>query len=515
MQTTKLYWISDRGNNVTTGIAQGEQNAAVRTEDGTAPNTTRCLRISMCAEPVDGLNADGSTGILKSDEFLYTMRNVTMPKTYSEALLLDPQNAAIWPGALLDGDKWARGVYSPLAGARTPLSISLSLPGAPAPVSVETPTLPTVRAAIDKLRADLPATPPPAWAQDGIVDVHSPEHLRAVLNGSFDAGVARLESMFDFSNPSYSHVLVKYIQRLYTVEVALPTGGAELFVSGREPLPDDLIVSSVTYGRMLLFAFESTESIESLKAAVNFAFRLSSANATNEARYTWILASAQVHLLMIGDQPGIEERAVSGGINAIRQAFAAATTSGASAAARPIAYRMRFLQGYADATICLTASYTERTRNRMIGKIRVKNVRLYCVSEDDWGSEMEIFGKVWVRGKMKDSLPGIGGVTSTGGDLVWNVAEDDCMNLAPGGTINICSELVFTFKDIHLPQVWDKALIEVSAQLYEEDNGADPPFNGGPGEVFMSNLVPNQLSHYEVVFRGEGEVKILFDVELL
>jgi hypothetical protein len=269
----------------------------------------------------------------------------------------------------------------------------------------------------------------------------------------------------------------------------------------------------VKYGRMLLFAFESTESMEDLKAAIDFACKPSKVDTKAEAAYLRTLSKTKINLLILGGPTAMAERVVTGGVQEIQQYIHSGDRYDENTAAVPLSYTLYFLKDYALGNICLTTTYVERHCVKATGRVRVKNLRLRCERESDPGAEIELYGSVWVRG----GVDGGGTVTATRPDRIWTRDKAHYLDLREGQEMPINDEPVFTFVD--LPKVQERAFVEVSASLMEyDDTSADDRLTGEPKRVYMRDIVPlsGPRPRHEAVFAGDGNiVKILFDVELL
>ncbi len=466
-------------------------------------------------------------------DFVCQTRPVTITTSFNDALLLNPLSDVVWPGSLVDGSRWVNGEYCAVTDPRASMTLSMSLPVAHEILSsqtVQNPTNSSVRTALNELRSRFLGQGLSANIQSETKVIHSREQLQIALSGSFDTGVYRLASKFDFdSNTVLNKILFKYQQIYYTVDVDLPSSGADFFVSKRAPEPNEMLISSVSYGRMLLLAIESSESVADVKAAVEFAYKPYSVDAKTSAHYNKTLSGSTKNVLILGGPAGLAEKVVMGGLNEVMQEIKNFITISNVYSQQigeiPLSYRMRFLQkGFPIGNICLTTTYTERQCVKSTGRVRVKNIRIACIKESDPGSEIELYGKIWVRG----GVDGGGTVLqSEASDLIWDRNSDNYVPLPelkgdadPDTKLYFVSrEPTFTFKD--LPSIQDRAFVEVSADFWEEDDFSGDDHITGDSKKFYLNELPSSgdggtPSDYKMRFVGDDNiVEIWFNLAFM
>lgn len=495
------------------------------------------LAVSIREKPLPATKVENS--LPKDDypesepDFVCMTRPVTVTESYSEALLLDPLSDVVWPGSIIDGARWVNGEYLAIPHPRAPLTVSLSIEnftGAPVSTTIQNPRLSTMRDALNTLRGGLKGVILPAKIQVEITEIHSREQLQLAMSGSFDTGVYKLAAKCDFSTKSvYQKVLLKYLQTYFTIDVDLPPGAADLFEPVRIPSPNEMIISSITYGRMLVFMIESKESMTDLKAAVQFAYQPYKVDVNVSAAYDRTLSESKKSLLVLGGDPAKAEPIMfAGGQDAISRAIEDYAKSGGiyneGLLPVPLSYRMRFLQkgGFPIGNVCLTTTFTERRCVKSTGRVRVKDLRIGCVTKSDVGSEIELYGKIWIRGHVDNegkntevSSP----VASSLNELVWERDKDHYVDIAENSEVTINAEPRFTFAKFH--EVKDRAYIEVEANFWEKDDtSADDPISGETKKVYINDLQPSPdgsaTSEVIVPFTGDGnKVEIRFTVELL
>jgi thiol-activated cytolysin len=122
-------------------------------------------------------------------------------------------------------------------------------------------------------------------------------------------------------------------------------------------------VSCVTFGRALLFVFQSAASASDLKVSVNAAFSLTlSGTADVDAQRKQVLESSQMQVLAIGGSARHAAEVIAGGrLEAIRKYVLDGANFSRTSPGVPISFQARYLPGNTTAGMALTSSWTQRT----------------------------------------------------------------------------------------------------------------------------------------------------------
>lgn len=254
-----------------------------------------------------------------------TIQPHDIAKNPDEIALVDPDASVLWPGALIHGEgHLSLASLDPLAlngTNRAPLSLSIQgggVLGIPPGVSttVDEPTSTTVREGINQLVVN--ALGADVMVGAGISSFtseqsYSSEQTALQLGLSARYLGTELAASLDFSRSAEERTYTAYfIQRLFTIAVDLPQRPSSFFsrsmtvetlrslgVNAENP---PLYISSVSYGRILMFSFTSTESEQDIRAALAFAYDGPAAGveAGAETRYRRILQQARIEVLAIG-----------------------------------------------------------------------------------------------------------------------------------------------------------------------------------------------------------------------
>lgn len=489
--------------------------------EATALRRDRTETFVDCSDPVPGHQLEGSQGGVEASispvtgqssvdegatteqrvgEFVCTSTPVTLTQSFSEALLLDPLTDAVWPGSVIDGLRWVNGEYRLVADDRNPIAVSLSiesLGGAPVSSVVADPRLDTVRKALNQLRGGLVGEALPAQIVADVEEMHSSEQVQVSLQAGYSGFLGKLKAKFDYSSTSTTNkYLWRYQQIYYTADVTPPPSPSGWFASGRAPLPNEMYVASVSYGRMLLFTLESTEDKSAIEGAIEYA-KGKSVSASLQAKYESTLSSARINVLVLGGQAALAEEVVTGGVQGIKGYINAGGTFGKGTPAVPLSYRLRFLVDNALGTIALTTSFTRRHCMRATGKIQVEGIQLRVGAVSDPGSNVELFGTVWVSGGI-DGMPGAVPISPTG--EVWKRDKHHYVTLGRDRTTPATVSPVLTFDNMY--RHFDRCYITVAASLYDYDDiGANDHITGGPMVLWLRDLAPGQ----EYAFPCEGD----------
>ncbi len=337
---------------------------------------------------------------------------------YDELFLLNPTVDVIYPGAILDGNSIPSGGYRPINAIRQPLRISASIRGAAAPISadVEGPSLSTVSEAINTILSvdSIGDLIPTANSVLSLTNVASSTgfslaagvNIMAQVSPTFQAG---LGLSFDFSSEdTRQDYLARFIQQYYTVAVDLPANPADFF----EEFPEipagvsPVYVSSVTYGRMILFNLHSHDSEIRVNAALEASISAQGKldlEASLEAGYHNVLTNLRLDSTIIGGAGD-----VCNGVTTVDAIEACITEGGDDYRdGLPVSYTLRFLSDNSIARVVLTSEYTSRqceaTGSDIVPEYEDLAIQLRGISSSGNDTEafstgdLELAGKIAIR----------------------------------------------------------------------------------------------------------------------
>jgi hypothetical protein len=258
-------------------------------------------------------------------------------KNYDQILWLAGAQTAVKPGMVIQGEAFKNGSLLPVPLRRSKTTVSIDL-GVENPTrTVDQASTATLQGAIADLQreadtlADLPST-----LTFNSEEVTSTQQIAFALgvHASYDGLIASgsFDSSFSHETGLTQHtVTAKLVQPMYTITFAddeLPTPAS--FFAG--DLTDDewktqaqlgtisstnapVFISSVTYGRMLLFTLASSqgESADQLSAAVRASASAFSGSATVDASQKQTLQTSTIDVLAIGGSSQAAAAALSSG----------------------------------------------------------------------------------------------------------------------------------------------------------------------------------------------------------
>ena len=401
----------------------------------------------------------------------------------TEHLLLDPQSDIIWPGSLILASSVATGEYKAptISQDRSPIKLSISHKGISglSYKEIENPELAYAQEALKHFHQVAKSGSFSARTAANIYSIYSKEHLNVALKGHYKSGVEKVTGSFDFSTDSIKNkVVVDFRQIYYTVDVS--TQHNHFFES--PPLGDDIAyVSSVTYGRMLLFAVESTEDTQTLKAALAYSSG-KTASIDLKAKYNKVLKESTINVLILGGDPSAAAKItnITNGIEGIKETIKKyieeGSTGGLQSPPAPLSYRLRYLSDGAIANVKLSTTYQSRNCQKSTGKFSVLLKKVVLLSWDDpWPADAvpnrteEIFGSFEARAYAKEGQPPFAR------KMLWHTNRDQYAPLHSqldfkdelNSALEINEEVWFTFKDF--PNVKETGFIELIGSIKERD----------------------------------------------
>jgi hypothetical protein len=301
-----------------------------------------------------------------------TTRRQTL--AFDEMVAFDPNADALWPGAIVQGRSLRDGILAPIALPRAPLAITVTTPFDLPAISrtVQEPSLASVTEAIRALLAPAEAATPARMTflcksasslEQGLLSIGCDiKWLTGSVRADMTARVSASESL----------VIARLMQAYYTVACAPPASPAALLaesVTLAELAPylgegnPPAYLSSVTFGRALLFAFQSRSKSIDLQASVNAAFGgVVKGTGESEVHHKRALESSQMQVLAIGGAAQHAAEVVGGGrLEAVRDYVRAGATFSRSSPGVPISFQARYLRDNTSAGMTLSTSWTQRT----------------------------------------------------------------------------------------------------------------------------------------------------------
>lgn len=328
---------------------------------------------------------------------------------FDELVALQPGAVSLWPGAIVRGADALEGLLTPINAARAPLTVSVSLEnlgGSPV-ATLEDPSLSAFRAARNEILATGVTGATAAQVAFDIEIVHELDQLGTSVGfGAGFFGVAEVDSLFDFQDEERrTKILVDFTQAYYTIDIDPPPRPSDLFLDevtvadveaqmGTDDPP--MIVQSITYGRRVLFAFESSLDAHAVRTAVEAGFDafVFSGGVSVDTESAEVLEQTRMTALILG---GSGETAVAaiGGFEGLLEHLATGGNYSVDSPGAPIAYQLAYLDN-TGTTFAFTSDWSERNCFDETLDVTVELVEMNYIGGNDGGS-VQVFGELQGR----------------------------------------------------------------------------------------------------------------------
>lgn len=375
----------------------------------------------------------------------------SITRTPDKIATLNPDSEILWVGALLQGKGHLEGIGSlaelPIR-QRSPMTLSIDLLTTENTQTVELPDLASVNQAVGRLIQQATDADHRAGSKISFNQVTSHSVEEAALRLGFSAsyqGVTVKASLETSVSAETSTVTASYIQQMFTVSVVLPQTPGEFFGDDfTETLRDEqadlgrmgddnlpVFVSSIVYGRMLMFSFTARATAEEIRGALEIgAGNVAGGELSAEQRT--ILETGEMGLVAVGgDAANAQALIRSGDLASYFEEDSALTTG------RPISYTIRNL---ADNSIARVGETTEYNLKECVpedveptGAKYIVRIDSYTYQDTTIPCGCEVIGKrnlndiqyeFKVNGEDVVSFGGEESITCTGTNTVAKESED-------------------------------------------------------------------------------------------
>lgn len=402
-------------------LALGASGCALGGDDDDIDAYIRGIGQLPVEDPV--LTAGGLSPAERWGDYSCVRQDFEETRQYDRIVAYVANSDSLWPGAIVSANSVGEGYFTPVAIDRAPMDISISLENLAGRKSahIERPTLSAVREAVGDILSANVTGGTPANISSEIEEVYSQGQLSLAFGASVGGAISQYLTIgggFDFASESIkSRYLVRYMQSYYTVDMDPPTSPSAFFADDvgldevREKIPPDdppIYVSSVTYGRMVLFAFESDYSSAELGAALDVAYHDGTNNVTGEVSLTYeeILSNTKITAYILGGSGGVAAEAIDSYEGLMEFIHSGGDYSKESPGA-PIAYKLAYMADHTPARMSLTQSYEavwcERVNQPVLARLKsftveyasydVGNVELYGTITASANNEVTLFDK--------------------------------------------------------------------------------------------------------------------------
>ncbi|HOX24181.1 MAG TPA: thiol-activated cytolysin family protein [Candidatus Krumholzibacteria bacterium] len=335
------------------------------------------IEFSPPAADAEGPVGDPEIEYDEVDGVPYTCESTphSLTRTPDRIVTLNPDVEILWPGVLLQGSGHLNGIGSlaelPIR-QRAPLTLSIDLLTGENTRVVDQPDLASVSQAIGDLIQAAADAGHTAGSSINYLEtsMHSVNQVALKLGLSASYMSASIKANLEASvSADESSLTANFTQRMFTVSMVLPQTPAEVFNDDftEERLaeqidlgrlgPDNLpvYISSVVYGRILMFSITASTTEDSLRASLEALYNAGELGGVAEAAYTRILSQSELSVVTVGGDAAAAEALIrSGDLSDYFVASAPLTT------ARPISYTVRNLADNTIATVSETTEYNLR-----------------------------------------------------------------------------------------------------------------------------------------------------------
>lgn len=321
----------------------------------------------------DPVNLDSQ--IIDGDSCNCTETPYSLSSTPERVTTLNPDVEVLWVGSLLQGNGYKGGIGSLLElpiRQRAPVELSINLLSEQSSQVVQNPTVATVNQAI----GGLISTAALQGHQAGSNIFFTSEATHSVVQAMLKMGVSASYSGATIKaslGANLSHetrtVTAYFVQQMFTVSMVLPQQPQNVFsneftqamfdqevASGRmgsNNLP--VFVSSITYGRIMMFSFTSTASETKINQTLNILYNGGQFGGELSSELQTVLNNAQIRVVTVGGDAEHALALIRGNNLAAFFASDAPLTT-----ARPISYTVRNLKDNVIAHVSETTTYNLR-----------------------------------------------------------------------------------------------------------------------------------------------------------
>ncbi len=423
--------------------------------------------------------SERKTEIVGTDEYSCTYDNYSMTDTPKEFVAINPDASVMWLGNLIQGDSHLQvGSLAELSiRDRANLNISINLLRSDNFRIVENPSLITVNAAIGELveNAVLAGHEASTDVYFDYKEAHSTEQASMDLGFTAEYLGSNVESSLSVDKQGEEHTFFAYfMQNAFTVSMELPTAPHDMVSDAftqnelddlreRGKIGEDnppLYISSVSYGRVLIYKMTSTHEEKRMQAAINASYNgvTGGGSGYTQAELEETLSSSKIEIYAFGgNQSNVEALIRSGHLKDYFTGDTKLTSM------KPISFELRNLQDNTIADISRTTEYSVKQCEYQgktipaIGEvIKVYFDSVYIPADCDGGiNKGDIYGRFDV----------ISTNINTNGDETHRVVTVNETKVQSGNTLNLGR------KSGTYNRYYGKTF-RISGQLKDADGGA-------------------------------------------
>jgi thiol-activated cytolysin len=420
----------------------------------------------------------------------------------TENLVLNHRLNELWPGAIIPAKSVANGGYGPALSpnrlpnrqppaVRNPVTVTLftdanrySSGNPNVSQVVDPPTSDGVEQARVELLQDVQDGTSAAQLSFDVRQVHSEKHLDVQLGVDYNSLGTSVSGDFSYSRDSVTNkLLAKVFQVYYLMGVTFPNPDGSFVTDPSVLRRNDLLISDVSFGRLLLFSAESKHTVQDIEASLDATFRglAGSGSGSLDVKHKRVLDETRIRGQAIGGGATSAAQLISdfgeNGLSRLRNYVVDGANYGPNNPGAPIGFTGRYLSTLDRANTYLTTEYTARSCYPKTRKFRVHNMQLEVKNAGgDGGGNLKLYGDITVVPRHPDDtyVARVGNAWSRDRDEFVKIDEDSSKTL-----VNVDETVEFTVgEDRTWTEYMDEAAIEVSAELRERDNLSNDEYKG-------------------------------------
>ena len=389
--------------------------------EGTDPD--RAAEIDRYVRNIAALAADGN-GLVEqartppavSGDYSCSRQSLSETRQYDRIVAYAANSEGLWPGAIVDGASVPSGLFTQHVFDRAPVTISVSLENLAGAKSqtIENPSLSSYRDGLSGILAQAITGDTAANVYSAIEAVHSREQLGIALGVDVDWLGGGVATTFDFDKKDIrSRFVVKFTQVYYTVDIDQPQRPSDLLAGSVSsaavkaaiaPTSPPLYVSSVSYGRIVLFTFESEYSETEMAAALDFSYR-GGIEITGDVSVTYeeMLSKSNITAYIVGGSGDDAVQSIES-YDALMEFIRGGGNYSPSSPGVPIAYKLAYLADNSPGRFSFTHDYEVNECERVSQRVRVVLDQIEVVGDGESGDSLEVYGTIYAAGADRMTL---------------------------------------------------------------------------------------------------------------
>lgn len=369
-------------------------------------NTTNLLtrRGESISNAYDSQAAQQNGEFVVIEKIKHTLANTTTDLSMNH-------NSSVFVGALLRVDQGLlENNPTFISIPRNSSTISVDLPGMTSGTNTTTviPTQSNIQGAINELVSNWQSQygstyAIPAKIQYNSQTAYSLNQLKATFGGDFEKVGAPLKIDFEAIHKGEKQVeVVDFKQVYYTTSMDAPENPASVFAPhitvndleqrGINEQTPPAYISSVSYGRQMYVAFETTGQTDQLKAAVDATIKGAKVQPGTELER--VIKNTKVTAVIIGGNAQGAAKVVTGSVEDLKTLIQEGSNFTPQSPAVPISYKANFLKDNASATVQNNTDYIEtKVTSYKDGYLHLHHkgayVARYYIYWDELGRDLE------------------------------------------------------------------------------------------------------------------------------